>query len=180
MHPTKEQEVCMKFCINHGNSRMRTLTMTKLHQDKTIISQWIHQDPKMWDRWRAKPRACVVLWDIEKIIHKEFIVTDQTINSTYYCDVLRWLHENVRRIRPELWWQKSWLLHHNNALAFTREHFIKNNMSSPTHPTHLICPFVTFLFPQLKTTQFSHNWDNPGRIVDGVEHPHRTWLPGCT
>jgi hypothetical protein len=35
--------------------------------------------------------------------------------------------ENVRRLRPELWRQNNWLLHHDNASShtsfFTREFF---------------------------------------------------------
>jgi hypothetical protein len=37
------------------------------------------------------------------IVHKEFILAGQMLNSAYYCDVLWWLHENVWRLRPELW-----------------------------------------------------------------------------
>jgi hypothetical protein len=53
----------------------------------------------------------------------------------------------VRKLRPELWWQKSWLLHHDNAPSqisfFTREFLPQKNMTAvATHPT--------FLFPQLK------------------------------
>jgi hypothetical protein len=33
---------------------------------------------------------------------KEFVLTNQTVNFAYYCDVLRQLRENVRRFRPEL------------------------------------------------------------------------------
>jgi hypothetical protein len=39
----------------------------------------------------------------------------QTAKFAHYCDVLPLLHENVRRLRFELWGQKNWLLHHDNA-----------------------------------------------------------------
>jgi hypothetical protein len=48
------------------------------------------------------------------------------VNSAYYCDVLRPLCENVQRLRPELWEQKNWLLHHNvpaHTSLFTRDFF---------------------------------------------------------
>jgi hypothetical protein len=32
---------------------------------------------------------------IKGIIHKEFNVADKTVNSTYYCDFLGQVHENV-------------------------------------------------------------------------------------
>jgi hypothetical protein len=37
-------------------------------------------------------------------------------------------------------------------------------------------------FPWLNIKQrppFLHNWCDWGRIAGGVEHPHRTQLPGC-
>jgi hypothetical protein len=48
----------------------------------------------------------IVFFDIRGIVHKEFVLAGQTANSAYYCDVLRRLNENVRRLRPELWRQK--------------------------------------------------------------------------
>jgi hypothetical protein len=39
---------------------------------------------------------------IKGIVHKEFVLVGQTANSAYYCDVLRRLRENVRRLRQEL------------------------------------------------------------------------------
>jgi hypothetical protein len=53
----------------------------------------------------------------------------ETVNAAYYCDVLRQLRENVRRLRPKLLRQKNWLLHHENApshISFsTREFLLK-------------------------------------------------------
>jgi hypothetical protein len=60
------------------------------------------------------------------------------IYSAYYCDVLRHLLENLRRLRPELRRQNDWLLHHDKALShdsfFTREFLTKNNMTVVPHP----------------------------------------------
>jgi hypothetical protein len=44
----------------------------------------------------------VIFFDIKGVIHKEFVLAGQTVNSEYYCDVLRRLRENVRRLRPKL------------------------------------------------------------------------------
>jgi hypothetical protein len=43
----------------------------------------------------------IILFDMKGIVHKEFILAAQAVHSAYYCDVLRRLHENVRRLRPE-------------------------------------------------------------------------------
>jgi hypothetical protein len=59
------------------------------------------------------------------LVHKEFVLAGQRDNSAYYCDVLQSLSENVQRLRPELWRQKNWLLHHDttppHTLFFTKE-----------------------------------------------------------
>jgi hypothetical protein len=39
---------------------------------------------------------------IKGIAQKEFILAGQTVNSAYYCHVLRRLRENVRKLRSEL------------------------------------------------------------------------------
>jgi hypothetical protein len=51
------------------------------------------------------------------------------------------LRENVRRLRSELWRQKNWLLHHDNAPRHTSI-FTRELLTVPTHPT--------FQFPRLK------------------------------
>jgi hypothetical protein len=37
------------------------------------------------------------------------------VNFGFYREVLRRLHENVQRRRPELWREQTWLLHKDNA-----------------------------------------------------------------
>jgi hypothetical protein len=43
----------------------------------------------------------------------------QTVNSGFYCDVLRRLRENERRRRPELLREQTRVLHHDNAPSHT-------------------------------------------------------------
>jgi hypothetical protein len=113
----------------------------------------------------------IIFFDTKGNVHKEFLLTGQTVNSTNYCDILRWPPENVRRLRPELRWQKNWLLHHDSALSrtsfFTREFLTKNNMT--------VAPLPTLLFSnKTERPPFWHNWGDRGIIAGGAEHPHRT------
>jgi hypothetical protein len=48
----------------------------------------------------------IIFFDIKGIVRKKFVLAGQTVNFTYYCNVLRLLRENVRIFRPELWRQK--------------------------------------------------------------------------
>jgi hypothetical protein len=86
----------------------------------------------------------VTFFNIRGIVHKELILECQTVTSTYYCDVLRQLHENVQRLYPELWQQKNWLLPHDNAPShtsfLTREFLAKTNITVPRPP-----PILCFL-----------------------------------
>jgi hypothetical protein len=63
--------------------------------------------PKKVRQVKSKVKIILVIFfDIKRIVHKEFVLAGQTVNSTYYCDVLWRLRENVRRFRPEHWTQK--------------------------------------------------------------------------
>ena len=57
--------------------------------------------------------------DIRGIVHYEFLPTGQTVNQVYYLEVLKRLREKVRRKRPELFANNSWILHLDNAPAHT-------------------------------------------------------------
>jgi histone-lysine N-methyltransferase SETMAR len=98
----------------------------------------------------------IIFFDIKGIVHNEFVLSGQTVNSAYYCDILQLLRENVRRLLPELWQQKNCLLHHDNILLhtsfFTKEFLTKNNMTvilhQPYSPDLAPCDFS--LVPRLK------------------------------
>jgi hypothetical protein len=67
---------------------------------------------------KSKVQSMLIIFlDIKGISHKEFVLTDQTINSAHYSDHLRRLQENVRILRPEIWRQNNWLLHQHNTLG---------------------------------------------------------------
>jgi histone-lysine N-methyltransferase SETMAR len=80
----------------------------------------------------------IIVFGIKGFDRKEFVLTGQTVNSAYDCEVLRRLPENVRRLRPKLWRQKNWLLHHDNGQfytsSFTGEYLTKHNITLVPHP----------------------------------------------
>jgi hypothetical protein len=65
--------------------------------------------------------------------------------------------KNVRRLRPELWRQSNWLLHHDNPLShtffFNREFSAKNSMTVFPQPPYF------YLFPRLKIELKSYHFD---------------------
>jgi hypothetical protein len=69
----------------------------------------------------------------------------------------------VRRLRPELWRQKNWLLHHDNApshISFLpREFLTKPNMTVVSHP------FYFSLTPRLKIKLEGRYFD-PTEVIE--------------
>jgi hypothetical protein len=105
----------------------------------------------------SKEHAHCFFFDVKGIVHREFVPPKMTVNSDFYCDVLRRLRENVqRKSPPELWRNHNWLLHHDNAPAHTflkaTEFLTNNNMVIVPHPLYspdsAPCDFA--LFPKLK------------------------------
>jgi hypothetical protein len=98
----------------------------------------------------------IIFFDIKRNVHKEFVLADKTVNSSYYCDLLRRLHENVRRLRSELWGQKIRLFHHNSVSHFLFHQgisFSKNNTANVPHPSYVS------LFPRLEIELKGRHFD---------------------
>ena len=76
-------------------------------ETKQQSSQWkspMSPRPKMARQVKSNVKNMIItFFDVKGIVHKEFVPTDQTVNSGFCCDVLQRLHENVRRRRPKLW-----------------------------------------------------------------------------
>lgn len=113
--------------------------------------------PKKPRQSRSKIKVMLtVFFDYEGVVHSEFLPQGQSVNAEYYLGVLRRLRENIRLKRKELWDNKSWFLHHDNAPAHTsrlvRDYLNKNNVNivpqAPYSPDMAPCDF--FLFPKLK------------------------------
>jgi hypothetical protein len=72
-------------------------------ETKQQSSQWKSPNsPRPKNVRHVKSRDKSVLIIFFDIVHKEFIQAGKTVNSACYCDVLLQLHENVRRLWPEL------------------------------------------------------------------------------
>jgi histone-lysine N-methyltransferase SETMAR len=109
-------------------------------ETKQQSSQWKSPNsprPKKARQVKSKVKSMLIIFfNIKGIVHKESFLAGQTDNSSYYCDVLWRLCENVRILRPKLWQQKNWLLHHDNTPSQT-SFLTKNNMNVVPPPTLL-------------------------------------------
>jgi len=95
-------------------------------------------------------------FDCHGIVHHEFAPKGKTVNAAFYVEILKRLRDRVRRVRPELWEGRRWILHHDNAPAHSalmvREFLARNSITVLEQPPYLpdfaLCDF--FLFPKCK------------------------------
>ncbi|CAK9827582.1 Mariner Mos1 transposase [Anthophora retusa] len=114
-------------------------------------------NPKKPRQSRSKIKVMLtVFFDYRGVVHSEFLPDGQTVNKEYYLSVMRRLRENIRRKRPDVWKNNSWILRHDNAPSHTsilvREFLAKNSTNvieqAPYSSDMAPCDF--FLFPKLK------------------------------
>jgi len=97
----------------------------------------------------------IAFFDINGVVHHEFIPPGQTVNGHFYMQVLQRLRNAVRRKRHDKW-QGEWFLHHDNAPShtllvvqqFLAEESIPVINQPPFSPDLALSDF--WLFPTLK------------------------------
>jgi len=60
----------------------------------------------------------IAFFDIDGVVHHEFVPPGQTVNGHFYVQVLQRLRDAVRRKRRDKW-QEEWFLHHDNPSSHT-------------------------------------------------------------
>jgi hypothetical protein len=111
-------------------------------ETKQQLSQWKSPNsprPKKARQVCSNVKAMlIVFFDIQGIVHKEFVPPGQTINGKFYCEVLKQLREGVRRKHPDKWKNDNWFHHHDYAPAHTslivRQFLTSKNITVISHP----------------------------------------------
>ncbi|UYV63726.1 hypothetical protein LAZ67_2005445, partial [Cordylochernes scorpioides] len=127
---------------------------------KAQSSQWkLPHEPRPKKARQVRSNVKVLLtvfFDCRGVVHHEFLPQGRTVNKEYYLQVMRNLREAIRQKPPDLWKNKNWLLHHDNAPAHTslllRDFLAKNNTLMMPQPPYSpdLAPCDFFLFPKLK------------------------------
>ncbi|UYV69149.1 hypothetical protein LAZ67_6002594 [Cordylochernes scorpioides] len=80
----------------------------------------------------------IAFFDIQGIVHCEFVSQGQTVNSTFYLEVLRRLKRRIAHVRADI--KDTVKLHHDNATshtAFNITNFLaRSNTSVIPHPPY--------------------------------------------
>ena len=90
---------------------------------------------------KSKFKAMMIVFiGIRGIVHVDWVPESQTVNQVYYKEVLANLHEWVRRRRPEMWKNSSWVLHQDNAPAHNalsiKTFLMKHKITVLEYPPH--------------------------------------------
>ena len=82
----------------------------------------------------------IVFFNIRGIVHVDWVPESQTVNQVYFKEVLTNLCERVRRRRPEIWKNSSWVLRQDNTLAHSalsvKTFFTKHKITMLEHPPY--------------------------------------------
>ncbi|UYV63995.1 hypothetical protein LAZ67_2006278 [Cordylochernes scorpioides] len=129
-------------------------------ETKAQSSQWkLPHEPRPKKARQVRSNVKVLLtvfFDCRGVVHHEFLPQGRKVNKEYYLQVMRNLREAIRQKRPDLWKNKNWLLHHDNAPAHTsllvRDFLAKNNTLMMPQPPYSpdLAPCDFFLFLKLK------------------------------
>ncbi|UYV69539.1 hypothetical protein LAZ67_6003926 [Cordylochernes scorpioides] len=184
---TEEQKVRMDVCKN-----MVEMTRTDPEWMQKIITgeeTWVYQydletkrQSSQWiERGEPKPKKArftkskvktllVTFFDINGLVHHEFIPFGRTINQEVYLGIMRRLRGAVRLKRPERWKNNDWILHVDNARPHTAhvvlQFLSKNSTIQIPHPPYSpdLAPNDLFLYPKLKMKLKGRKFDNVDMI----------------
>ncbi|UYV69549.1 CLCN3 [Cordylochernes scorpioides] len=116
-------------------------------ETKRQSSQWIERGepkPKKARFTKSKVKTLLVtFFDINGLVHHEFIPFGRTINQEVYLGIMRRLREAVRLKRPERWQNNDWILHVDNARPHTAHvvlQFLSKNSTIQIPLIHPIPP----------------------------------------
>ena len=95
-------------------------------------------------------------FDVEGVIHPEFVPEGQKVNAEFYVGVLGRLLKRIRRVRTAKFQSNEWFLLHDNApshnAAIVRKFLANRNVAVLHHPPYSpdLAPADYFLLAELK------------------------------
>ena len=122
----------------------------------------------------------IAFFNIDGLVHREFVPTGQTVNKEFYKTVLQRLRDAVRRHNPEKWRSGNHDYAPAHRAVTTNELLEKHNIpllpQPPYSPDLALCDF--FLLPQLKKTMKDRRLDYVEDIQANVTRQLRAITKG--
>jgi hypothetical protein len=125
----------------------------------------------------------ITSFHIKLIVHFEFIPQGQRVNQAYYMEILKRLHEAVRRKRPELW-PNNWILHHDSAPTHkaVKQFLAKTSITEMEHLPYSpdLASSEFWLFPKIKSALKGRNFkpiEDIKKCDDGTGSCSTTGVP---
>ena len=87
-------------------------------ETKQMSSHWSTSSPRPKKVHQLKSNIksmLIAFFDIDELVHREFVPIVQTVNKEFYKSVLHNFRDDVRKYHPEKWRSGNWILHHDNA-----------------------------------------------------------------
>ena len=114
----------VKSKSNHANgSVQKRPRLKKIHQVRSNVKVLL-----------------TVFFDCNGVRHHDFLPQGHMVSKEYYLEVKSRLLEAISQKRIELWKNRSWILHHDNAPAhttmFVQEFLAKNKTVIITQPSY--------------------------------------------
>ncbi|KYN09459.1 PREDICTED: uncharacterized protein LOC108769730 [Trachymyrmex cornetzi] len=160
-----DQRICIKFCVKNKIKcadafRMLTVAYGEATLDRSNVYRWY----KMFSEGRedvndeeraGRPSTSTTDENIDEV--KKIVLANRRITVREVAEDLNISIGSCHSIfTNDLWKNKNWLLHHDNAPAHTsllvREFLAKNNTLMMPQPPYSpdLAPYDFFLFPKLK------------------------------
>ncbi len=141
-------------------------------------------DQRNADKWKSNVKSMLVVsFDVKRHCISGFVPTEKSVNSKFYCGILRRLREDNWWRSPTLWKENNFVVPHT-IMRFFRHHVIFDQKFKDCNPSSTIftgCSTlqlrsVSKIETSVKRTQFQYHWRNSDQIADRVRHLHRSQL----
>ena len=148
------------------------------YDPEKMSSQWntaSSPQPKKARQVKSNVKSMLIaFFDIDGLVHHEYVPRGQMVNKDFYKRVLQRLCDAVCRHHPEKWRSGIWILHHDNAPAhravITNEFLAKYDIPLLPHPPYSpdLAP-CDFLLIQLY-------WRDSRQCDETTEDYYKKWL----
>lgn len=162
--------------------RFVTMDETWVHhytpESKIQSKQWKRSDEPTPKKAKAVSSAgkvmASVFWDSKGVIMVDYLTKGETINSAYYCTLLRRLRQEIQVKRPGLL-RKKVLFHQDNARVHTSIESMAQirdcGFELLPHPAYSpdLAPSDFHLFPNLKKRLGGQKFSSNEEVVEAVD-----------